>query len=463
MLRIIVVLALLNTASARGSGEQMAARSGWRQYSSVAEAGFDPGKLARARTLAEQAGSDAVLVVHEGHVVAAWGDPTRRFKTYSIRKSLLSLMYGAPSVVKSVRLDRTLADLEIDDVQGLTAAERAATVAQLLAARSGVYHPAAREPQSMMESRPARGSAAAGAQWFYNNWDFNTLGTIFRIFTGTTVADGFRTLLAEPLGMEDFRTRDAYAIRELSKSRQAAFEFHLSARDLARVGQLVLQHGSWNGREIVSRAWLDDSLRIRSPFPGGGGYAHLWWIDAGRFRTEGKVLPALESVHDVAATGAGEQLLLIVPQWNLVVVHLNQDDTLASDAFEVAELVLQARTGRAGANAALGDITAVPLPNVPAPLPERTAAGVIARPQDYVGTYEVSPTVRATIRFIDDGLFIDMPGRGEAELFREAADRFFLKVADVVVMFERDASGQVTGARVTERGRALTARKLAAP
>ena len=63
----------------------------------------------------------------------------------------------------------------------------------------------------------------------------------------------------------------------------------------------------------------------------------------------------------------------------------------------------------------------------------RQATPLSANAPDYAGEYAVLPTVRAVIRHIDDGLFIDMPGRGESELFQEATDRFFLKVVVAVV------------------------------
>jgi CubicO group peptidase (beta-lactamase class C family) len=431
----------------------------WRQYLSLAEAGFDPEAMAGARAYAEKAGSDAVLVVHDGHVAAAWGDPARRFKTYSVRKSLLSLMFGAPSVARAVRLDARLADLQIDEREPLSVGERSATVAHLLSARSGIYLPAAREPASMTRARPARGSAAPGQSWFYNNWDFNALGTIYETFAGVDVFTGFRDSLAAPLGMEDYRARDGYPVREPSRSKHAAYEFHLSARDLARIGQLVLQNGVWNGRSLVTREWLAESLRIRTRFPQGGGYGYLWWIDAGRFRTEGRTLPALDATPDIAATGAGEQLLLIIPELKLVIVHLNQDETLDGEAFELAELIVQARRGAARPNAARGAVSHVPLPNVPEPPPERTAVPFTRDPREYAGTYDLTPTLRAMLRAVDDGLFIEMPGRGEAELFQEAADRFFLKVADVTLHFERDQRGRVVSVRVVERGRSLTGRR----
>jgi CubicO group peptidase (beta-lactamase class C family) len=372
-------------------------------------------------------------------------------------------MLGSPSVAKTIRLDATLADLGIDDREPLSVRERSATVADLLSARSGVYHPAAREPASMTRNRPERGSAAPGESWFYNNWDFNVLGTIYRQFTGQDVFAGFRRTLAEPLGLEDYRDDDGFAIRELSRSRHAAYEFRLSARDLARIGHLVAENGVWNGRRLVNAEWLADSFRIRTPFPQGGGYGFLWWVDAARFRTAGKSLPVLDAVHDVAATGLGEQLLLIVPSLNVVIAHLTDRDSSAATvdgaAFEVADLVLQARRSEPAENAPTKALSPEPFSRTPALIVERRAMP-LSSASDYAGQYAVSATVRATIRVIDDGLFIDMPGRGEAEMFQESNDRFFLKVADVVIVFERDSAARVVSARVVDRGREIVAKKV---
>lgn len=460
---IILVLAIVSLAHSRLT-PATAPVGPWRQYATVEDGGFDQAGLDKARAAVERSGAAAVVVVHHGHVVAAWGVPDRPFKTASIRKSVLDLMFGAPSVAPSIRLHATLADLGIDDREPLTVRERSATVAHLLSARSGVYHPAAREPASMTRARPARGSAGPGESWFYNNWDFNVLGTIYAQLSGHDVFAGFRRTLAEPLGLEDYRPHDGFAIRELSRSRHAAYEFRMSARDLARIGHLVVQNGQWNGRQLVSPQWLADSFRLHTPFPQGGGYGYLWWIDASRFRAPNKTLPALHAVHDIAATGLGEQLLLIVPSLNLVVAHLTDRDsstpTADGGAYEVADLIIQARKSDPRQNPPLRDLAPEPLSNRPTPVVDRTAVPLSGQAADYVGTYEVSPTVRAVIRHIDDGLFIDMPGRGEAEMFQEAPDRFFLRVADVTLSFEREGGGRVTTVRVVDRGRALVARKI---
>jgi CubicO group peptidase (beta-lactamase class C family) len=404
------------------------------------------------------------MLIQHGRVVFAWGDPAQRFRTASIRKSLLSLMFGSPQVKARVNVNQTLADLDIDDREALSVRERSATVDHLLSSRSGIYHLAAFEPASMTATRPTRGSAAPGQSWFYNNWDFNALSTVYQRQAGMDVFTGFRSTIATPIELEDFTALDGVFVREPGKSRHPAYEFRLSARDLSRIGQLVVQDGRWQDKEVVASAWLADSMRIRSPFPAGGGYAYLWWINGSGFRASGFKLPALDAVHDIAATGLGEQLLLIVPALDLVFVHLTYGegpDVVDSAGYRLADMVLQARRAAPKSGAATTDVAPQRFAReIKTEWLNRVAVPMIGAPRDYVGKYEVGPTVRATIAYLDDILVMDMPGRGEAELFPLAPDSFFLKVADVVLTFERDAAGAVQGVRVVERGREVRGKKV---
>ncbi|WP_236765545.1 serine hydrolase [Agrobacterium tumefaciens] len=114
------------------------------------------------------------MVVQDGKVIASWGDISRKVNVASIRKSLLSALYGIAVSEGRIDLSSTLADHDIDDKPlALMAAEKEATVRDLLMARSGAYHPAAYETGDMQRNRPARGSHAPGTFWFYNNWDFS--------------------------------------------------------------------------------------------------------------------------------------------------------------------------------------------------------------------------------------------------------------------------------------------------
>ena len=100
----------------------------------------------------------ALMVVTDGQVVYEWGNTANNFQAHSMRKSLLSALYGIAVADGAIELSQTLAELNIDDKTPLTEAEKEATVADLLKARSGVYIPAAGEAASMKALRPRRGS-----------------------------------------------------------------------------------------------------------------------------------------------------------------------------------------------------------------------------------------------------------------------------------------------------------------
>ena len=87
----------------------------WMQYTDPREAGFDPAKLEAAREVWESLPSSAFMVVADGAVVAAWGETSRRFMCHSVRKSFLSALYGIYWDRGEIELNKTMADLGIDD------------------------------------------------------------------------------------------------------------------------------------------------------------------------------------------------------------------------------------------------------------------------------------------------------------------------------------------------------------
>ena len=129
------------------------------QPANASELGWDAGKLADAEALFGSLNSAAAMVVYRGHLIANWGDTAQKFTAQSIRKSLVSSLFGISIDEGNLRLDATLAELGIDDTKpALTSAERLATVRDLLLSRSGIYHPALYETAGMAARRPPRGS-----------------------------------------------------------------------------------------------------------------------------------------------------------------------------------------------------------------------------------------------------------------------------------------------------------------
>ena len=284
--------------------------------------GWSAEGLESARRWAEGLDTGAVFVVHRGVLVAAWGDTDERFLAQSMRKSLLSALIGRLVEEGRLDLDATLGELGVDDTPPLTPEERGATVRDLLLSRSGVYHSALYETPSWKRRKPERGSHRPGEAWYYNNWGFNALGTIFESASGLAMGDAFGRWVADPLGMEDYRpsdveylTQDHFTERAMgNRSEHAAYMFHVSTRDLARFGLLYAAGGEWDGRRVLPRAWVEESTfgAARETGLDDMGYGYMWWtVPAAPYFGE----PVM-----VARGGRGHRMV-VAPELGLVVVH----------------------------------------------------------------------------------------------------------------------------------------------
>ena len=305
---------------------------------SPSQSGWSQSGLRAAQDWSEQIHSTAVMVVAGGVVVREWGDTVKRTELASVRKSLLDALFGIAVSERKISLDSTLAALGIDDnPPPLTDVEKQATVRMLLEARSGVYHPALYETPGMALRRPPRGSHSPGTFWYYNNWDFNALGTIYEHATGTGIYDALDRLIARPIGMQDYRPEDGEYVTG-PDSIHRAYPLRMSARDLARFALLYLNNSAWAGRQIVPGDWVRESTQPYSHDRNGWGYGYLWWT-AG----DADQLPA----GSFFAWGAGGQFAFVIPAHDLVVVSrvdrdLHLPEPRLREAAALVRLLLQA-------------------------------------------------------------------------------------------------------------------------
>src|SRR5262249_55596495 len=122
-------------------------------------AGWSLKRLRDADAIAQQLGTDSYVVVQGGRIVWEFGSTSFPSNVHSVRKSIASVLFGIAHDQREVDLGRNLAQLGIDDVNdGLSPVEKAATVRDLLSARSCIYHKAAYETQGMQQKRPERHS-----------------------------------------------------------------------------------------------------------------------------------------------------------------------------------------------------------------------------------------------------------------------------------------------------------------
>jgi CubicO group peptidase (beta-lactamase class C family) len=249
------------------------------------------------------------LVLQGDKVALDYGDNSGPAYLASVRKSVLSVLFGRSVGNGSIPLDATLNDLGIDDVGGLLPIELKARVRDLLTARSAVYH-APSTPTGLEGTAPERGSKTPGEHFFYNNWDFNALGTIFERCTGRPVFDAFAEDVAEPLGLQDFDLGRQRLLGRPDRSEHLAHHFYLSGRDLGRIGRVMLRGGRRGDRQVVPSEWVTESTSTKVGLGAGPpmGYGYLWWI------------PQSFPAGTFLAIGNSGQYLLGVPP-EIVVVH----------------------------------------------------------------------------------------------------------------------------------------------
>ncbi len=274
--------------------------------------------LSKAKNYWTTMHESSVVILANGKEIANWGLTDKKIKVSSIRKSLISALYGIYVEQDIIDLDKTLKELSINDSpDSLSEMEQSATLRMLMQARSGIYHSYVGGTPWMKKSQPERYSHDPGSFWYYNNWDFNTLGVIFEQETKTAIGVAFEEQIGEKIGLSDFAANDVYYLEdELSVHRQ--YHFRMTVRDIAKVGQLMLQNGQWNGTQIIPLEWIEESTKSYSDTHLGTGYGYMWWTANNGVLFEDVLLPE----NSYSAFGAMGKYLVIIPEYDLVIAHL---------------------------------------------------------------------------------------------------------------------------------------------
>jgi CubicO group peptidase (beta-lactamase class C family) len=150
-----------------------------------------------------------------------------------------------------------------------------------------------------------------GKTFVYNSGAAELLAQVFKKVTGKEVDDYAADHLFKPLGMRYFWKRSPTGLPDTEGG------LYLSAHDLAKIGQLYLKGGMWEGKEVVSSYWIKQSVAAHVDVPGGAWkYGYLWWLQS--FGSE---------PEDVAwtARGFGGQQLIVIPEYDMVVVFTGWD------------------------------------------------------------------------------------------------------------------------------------------
>lgn len=299
----------------------------WSKHGSVETQGFDSDKLGQLNEfLDQQENTTGLLVIHDGKVLYEYGDLDRVSYIASCRKSVLSILFGKYVENGTIDLNETIGNIGIDEDDGLLPIEKQATIGHIMTSRSGVFHKASNGGYDLDNFRP-RGSETPGEYFVYNNWDFNVAGHILEHYAKRSLYEEIEEQLAIPLGFEDWNIKNQKKYHNSDESQYPAYHMFISTRDMAKIGQLMLNEGVWNGRQIVSKSWIRKittpvtpkevvakRYKDRSEGQPSMAYSYMWW-NFDRFHDDARY------EGSYTAAGYGGQFITVIPRMNLVIAH----------------------------------------------------------------------------------------------------------------------------------------------
>jgi len=183
---------------------------------------------------------------------------------------------------------------------------------------------------------------AAGAPFAYSSYGSHLLSAILVEATGTTVLDYARAKLfgplmiptepaAQPTANEFFNIPaeglSGFAWPVDPKGYQTGFAYlRITPPDMAKLGQLYLNGGQWQGQQVVPAAWVEESTShlVNSDSTTLPGYGYQWWVGTA------------DGHQAFAAAGLAGQLIEVVPDLNLVVVVSSSNGIAAFEAESFA-------------------------------------------------------------------------------------------------------------------------------
>ena len=299
----------------------------FEKHESLTDARFDKEKLdAVTRYIKKQGVTTGLVVLYKGKIAYEYGDIKKVSYIASCRKSVLSMLYGKYVEDNTINLNTTIGELGIEEKDGLLPTEKRATVEHIITSRSGVHHVASNGGYDKANFQE-RGSVQPGEYFVYNNWDFNVAGHIFELYAQKSIYEEIETQFAIPLGFQDWNIKNQKKSGKKSKSRYLAYHIYLSTRDMAKLGQLMLNEGEWNGQQLISKDWIKKTTSTVTPFetlverygPAGPddihmSYGYMWWL-IDNYQNKA----AYEGAY--SAIGYGGQYITIFPAIDLVIAH----------------------------------------------------------------------------------------------------------------------------------------------
>lgn len=303
--------------------------------------------------------SDALLIIRDGRILyERYGAPTRvdtAHLTWSISKSVLATLLGVAYGQGLFALDEPasryypplqahpgvrLVDL-LHWASGLAWQEDYECAPLKSSVVAMLYTRGRADMAAFTAALPA--TAAPGARFLYSSGDSNLLAATLRgMLEPGRYEDYPWQALFDPLGI-----RSAVWERDGAGTYVGSSYLYLSARDLARIGLLMLRDGRWQGRQLLPAGWVAFNRQLSGQAEAIAGEANPgghWWLNQ---PLAGGTVPWPDAPPDTyAALGHWGQALYVLPSQKLVIVRYADDRDGSYRHNELLKRVLATVAGR---------------------------------------------------------------------------------------------------------------------
>lgn len=275
----------------------------------------------------QRAGTNGIILRH-GYIVAQFGDTRAADPVYSVAKSFLSTVAGvavARGLIKSVDdpVAKYIHDGGYDSPHNskITWKNHLQQESEWEGTQWGKNADFVGHEQFGAGERKPRAIQEPGAFYEYNDVRINRFSLSLLRLYGTALPDVLKSAIMDPIGASHTWQWVPYGnstvdiagrqIGSVSGGTRWGGGLWIDSEDLARFGLLILNHGSWNGKQLVPAQWLKDAV---TPSEHGPDYGYLWWLN-----TKKQQWPS-GPTSSFAALGNGSNTIWIDPEHDIVFV-----------------------------------------------------------------------------------------------------------------------------------------------
>jgi CubicO group peptidase (beta-lactamase class C family) len=289
-------------------------------------------------------GVETLAIIRNGRMIWSGGDIEAQYWTASAAKSFTSTVLG-------LLIDDGMATLDTlakDYVPVLANHYPDVTLRHFATMTSG-YRPAGSEwagPWGWTNTpfTPREPWFEPGSQFFYQDPMLEQMARALTQIAQESMEPLFQRRIADPIGMDraswdwwDFSDWNwpRYEIIDGFVHNFGSDGMYISAQEAARFGHLFLNRGQWDGQQLISQSWVDEATKVQvppdlpmhpanpSPAGGPGVYGYNWWVN-GVTADGSQPFPGAPS-NIYYAHGMWNNYIIVVPDWNMVVVRLGND------------------------------------------------------------------------------------------------------------------------------------------